>query len=236
MEWPPSLIPRPVTLSNYVEIWKVAPFALYTRNSVIIAVARVLGSILSATMVGFAFARLRFPGREVLFLLCLSTMMLPFVVTMIPSYVLFRMLGWVDTFLPLTVGAWLGPSFYVFLSRQFMRTLPLDYDEAARIDGANNWRIWLSVIMPNSKAVIATIGIFAFRASWNDFLGPLIFLNSQKNFTLALGLRSFQGYYRTSWTLLMAGSVMMIIPVLVAFFTLQRYFLQGIVFSGLAGR
>ncbi|NLT42362.1 MAG: carbohydrate ABC transporter permease, partial [Anaerolineae bacterium] len=194
LDWPPNLIPDHITFENYRRIWEVAPFALYTRNSVIISALRVLGSIMSATMVGFAFARLRFPGREPLFLICLSTMMLPFFVTMIPAYALFRILGWIDTFLPLTVGAWLGPSFYVFLSRQFMRTLPMDYDEAARIDGAGNWRIWWSVILPNSKSVIATIGIFAFRASWDDFLGPLIFLNSQRNFTLALGLRSFQGY------------------------------------------
>ena len=236
IEWPPRLIPRPITLNAYVTIWSLVPFARYARNSFIVTGAGTLGSMVSATMVGFSFARLRFPGRDTLFLLCLATMMLPFIVTMIPSYALFRTLGWVDTFLPLTVGAWLGPSFYVFLSRQFMRTLPMEYDEAAKIDGAGVWRIWLAIILPNSKALLATIGIFAFRAYWNDFMGPLIFLNSQKNFTLALGLRSFQSYFGTSWDLLMAGSVLMTLPLLVLFFSLQQYFLQGIVFSGLAGR
>ncbi len=134
MEWPPRLIPDPLTFAAYIEIWQLAPFALYTRNSFIVAGLGVLGSILSATLVGFAFARVRFPGRDVLFLLCLSTMMLPFIVTMIPAYALFRMLGWIDTFLPLIVGSWLGPPFYVFLSRQFMRTLPMEYDEAAKIE------------------------------------------------------------------------------------------------------
>ena len=236
LSWPPQFIPRPVVFRNYVDLFVLAPFGHWLLNSMLVTALSVLGAILSATMVGFAFSRLRFPGRDAMFMLCVSTMMLPFIVTMIPSFILFRILGWIDTFGPLVVGSWLGPAFYIFLSRQFMRGLPMDYDEAARMDGATSWRIWASVILPNSGAVIATIGILSFRASWNNFMGPLIYLNTTEKFTLAVGLRTFRSYTSTNWALLMAGSVVMIMPVLILFFSLQRYFLRGMQFSGVTGR
>lgn len=236
-EWPPNLIPRPVVWSNYVAVFQVVPFLRFALNTVVITVVAMAGNILSSSLVGYAFARLRFPGREVLFLLCLSTMMLPHIVTIIPTFILFRYLGWIDTFLPLTVPAWFGGSpFFIFLARQFMRTIPPEYDEAARIDGAGSWRIWWTIILPSSRPLLATIAIFSFNWSWNDFMGPLIFLNTLENFTLALGLRFLQGYHGTEWTLMMAGAALMTVPMILIFFFAQRYFIEGMVLTGLAGR
>lgn len=236
LSWPPTLIPETLHWYNYVEVWSIVPFLTYAQNTTLITVSAVVGSVLSSALVGYAFARLRFPGREVLFIFCISTMMLPFVVLMIPRYILFRNLGWIDTFLPLIVPEWFGVAVYIFFARQYFRGLPMEYDEAARIDGASSWWIWAKIILPMSKPVLATIAILAFRSNWNDFMAPLIYLQSDENLTLALGLVKFRGYYRTEWALMMAGSVLMTIPVLAVFFFFQRYFLQGLNFSGLAGR
>ncbi|CAN5753325.1 carbohydrate ABC transporter permease [soil metagenome] len=236
LSWPPTFIPDTFHWQNYIEVWSIVPFLTYFTNTTIITVMTVLGSVLSSTLVGYAFARLRFPGRETLFIACLSTMMLPFVVMMIPRYILFRNLAWIDTFLPLIVPEWFGVAIYIFFSRQFFRGLPMEYDEAARIDGASSWWIWYKIILPMSKPLLASIAILAFRDSWNDFLAPLIYLQSDERLTLALGLVKFRGYYRTEWSLMMAGATLMTIPVLLMFFIFQRYFLQGISFSGLAGR
>lgn len=236
LSWPPQLLPETFHWQNYIEVWSIVPFLTYAQNTVIITLTTVLGSVLGSSLVGYAFARLRFPGRETLFIACLSTMMLPFVVLMIPRYILFRNLGWIDTFLPLIVPEWFGVAVYIFFSRQFFRTLPMEYDEAARIDGATSWWIWLKVILPMAKPLLATIAILAFRNAWNDFMGPLIYLQSDENLTLALGLVKFRGYYRTEWSLMMAGATLMTIPVVLVFFFFQRYFLQGLNFSGLGGR
>ena len=236
-EWPPNLIPNPVVWANYVEVFNVVPFLRFSLNTLIITILSMTGNILSCSLVGYAFARLRFPGREVLFLLCLSTMMLPHIVTLIPTFILFRYLGWIDTLLPLIVPAWFGGSaFLIFLARQFMRTIPPEYDEAARIDGAGSWRIWWEIIMPSSRPLLATIAIFSFNWAWNDFMGPLIYLNTLENFTLALGLRFLQGYHGTEWTLMMAGAALMTLPMILVFFFTQRYFIEGMVLTGLGGR
>lgn len=236
LAWPPTLIPETIHWQNYIRVWSIVPFLTYATNTVIITVTAVIGTTLSSTLVGFAFARLRFPGRETLFILCLSTMMLPFVVMMIPLYILFRNFGWIDTLLPLIVPEWFGVAIYIFFSRQFFRTIPIEYDEAARIDGANSWWIWARLILPMSTPLLATIAILAFRTHWNDFMAPLIYLHSDKNLTLALGLVKFRGYYTTEWALMMAGATLMTIPVILLFYFLQRYFLEGLNLSGLGGR
>jgi multiple sugar transport system permease protein len=236
LSWPPTLIPETFHWYNYIEVWSIVPFLTYATNTTIITVSTVIGSTLSSALVGYAFARLRFPGRETLFIACLSTMMLPFVVIMIPRYILFRNFGWIDTFLPLIIPEWFGVAVYIFFARQYFRGLPMEYDEAARLDGASSWWIWAKVILPMSKPLLATIAILAFRHSWNDFMAPLIYLQSDEHLTLALGLVKFRGYYRTEWALMMAGSVLMSLPVIAVFFFFQRYFLQGLNFSGLAGR
>ncbi|MEZ4733704.1 MAG: carbohydrate ABC transporter permease [Caldilineaceae bacterium] len=236
LSWPPAFLPDSFHWENYIEVWSIVPFLTYFANTTIITLTSVLGNVLSSTLIGYAFARLRFPGRETLFIACLSTMMLPFVVIMIPRYILFRNLGWIDTFLPLIVPEWFGAAVFIFFSRQFFRGLPMEYDEAARIDGASSWWIWYKIILPMSTPLIASIAILAFRGSWNDFMAPLIYLQSDEHLTLALGLVKFRGYYRTEWALMMAGSTLMTIPVILVFFFFQRYFLQGITFSGLTGR
>lgn len=236
-QYPPVWIPNPVVWQNYVDTWLLLPFALWLWNTVVIVVLHMTGSIITASMAGYGFARLRFPGRGIFFTLCLSTMMLPGIVTLIPKFILFTNLGWVNTNLPLWVPSWFGGgAFFIFLCRQFFLGIPYELDEAARIDGASSWRIWAQIIMPLSKPVVATMAIFAFQESWNAFLEPLIYLPDRENMTLAVGLRTMYGLYQTNWNYLMAASTLMTIPVVVLFFLAQRHFIRGIVTTGLAGR
>lgn len=236
-DFPPQWIPSPIVWSNYPEAFTAVPFALYFRNSLIVSVSATLGSVLTGSMAAYGFARLRFPGRNVLFAAALSTMMVPGVVTLIPSFIIFKQLHWVDTFLPLIVPSWLGGgAFNIFLLRQFFMGLPRELDEAARVDGANGLWIWAKIIMPLAKPAVATVAILVFIFHWNDFLGPLIYLNSSQNFTLAVGLSQFNDRYGSNFNLLMAASMMMILPMLVAFFAGLRFFMKGITLTGLAGR
>lgn len=235
--YPPVWIPNPAIPHNYVDTWALLPFALWLWNTVVIVGLNMLGAIITASMAGYGFARLRFPLRGPLFTLCLATMMLPSIVTLIPKFILFTNLGWVNTNLPLWVPAWFGGgAFFIFLCRQFFLGIPYELDEAARIDGASSWRIWSQIIMPLSKPVIATMAIFAFQASWNEFLEPLIYLPDRDKMTLAVGLRTMYGLYQTNWNYLMAASTLMTIPIIVIFFLAQRHFIRGIVTTGLAGR
>lgn len=235
--FPPQWIPEPVVWSNYVEALTILPFGQFFLNTVNITFFSTLGALLSSSMVAFGFARIPFPGRRPLFMLLLSTLMLPYVVTLIPSFLLFKYLRWLDTFWPLIVPNFFGGSpFFIFLIRQFYATIPLDLDEAAEIDGAGYLRIWWSVLLPLSRPVLATVVIFSFIWNWNDFLGPLIYINSLENFTLALGLAGFRSQHSARWNLLMAASTVVLIPVLILFFVAQRYFIRGIVTSGLSGR
>lgn len=235
--FPPQWIPEPVVWGNYHEALTILPFGRFFLNTITITLLSTLGSLLSASMVAFGFARIPFPGRKPLFVLLLSTLMLPYVVTLIPSFLLFKYLRWLDTFLPLIVPSFFGGSaFFVFLIRQFYATIPLDLDEAAEMDGAGYFRIWWSILLPLSRPVMATVVIFSFIWNWNDFLGPLIYINSLENFTLALGLAGFRSQHSARWNLLMAASTVVLIPVLVIFFVAQRYFIRGIVTSGLSGR
>lgn len=234
---PPKWIPAPVVWQNYPDAFKAVPFHKYFWNTIQIVLWATLGTLLTASMAGFAFARLRFPGRGILFGFVLSTIMLPGIVTLIPTFIVFRMLGWINTFLPLTVPFWLGGgAFNIFLFRQFFMTIPYELDEAARIDGASNFRIYWNIILPLSKPVLATIAVFSFIHHWNDFFLPLIYLQNANKWTMAIGLQGFKDLYSTSWNLMMAASTAMILPLLLLFFLAQRYFISGIQMSGIAGR
>jgi len=241
LKYPPQWIPDPFRWSNYVEALTqpYAPFGVFLKNTLIKTSFGMLGQLLSASMVGFSFARLRWSGRDVLFFVVLATLMLPYQVTLIPVFILMRRLGWVDTLLPLIVPFYFGGgAFYIFLFRQFMMTIPLELDDAAKIDGCSTLGLYARIILPLSRPVVITAAIFSFLAHWNDFIGPLIYLNSVNNYTLSLGLRILQGYggYGIQrWHLLMAASVMVMAPVLLLFFFAQRYFIQGVVVSGVKG-
>lgn len=233
----PWALPNTPQWSNYVRTWRIegtdVTFALFFRNTLILAVLGTLGTTLSSSVVAFGFARLRFPGRDRLFVLLLASMMLPGIVTTIPSYIGFRYLRWIDTFYPLIVPAYFAGAFNVFLLRQFFLTLPRELDEAARLDGASFFQVYWRVLLPLTRPALVTVALFAFIGAWKDLMGPLIYLNSTEKQTLELGLRTFQTIRGTEWNLLMAGSVIVLVPLLVLFFVGQRYFIQGIVMSGL---
>ena len=230
---PPVWIPYPVMFSNYVEALTSLPFDRYFGNTAFITASAMLGDVVISTLVAYGFARMRFPGREALFMVLLATMMLPSQVTMIPVFIIFRSIGWVDTFFPLIVPAYFGNPFYIFLLRQFFLTIPVDLEDAARIDGANNLQILWRIFVPLSLAAMATIAIFSFIHNWQDFFGPLIYLNSKELKTVSLGLQMFREEYGTKWHLMMAASVVTTIPPLLLFFFAQRYFISGIVMTGL---
>ena len=234
---PPQWIPEPIVWSNYPEAFRAVDFGRYFWNTIYVTLASTAGTLVTASLAAFAFARLRFPLRGPLFGLVLSTIMLPGIVTLIPTFIVFRYLGWIDSFKPLIVPNWLGGgAFYIFLFRQFFMTLPLELDEAARVDGASNFLIYGRILLPLSEPVAATVAIFSFIYNWNDFFTPLIYLQSPRNWTMAIGLQSFKDLYSTSWNLMMAASTVMIAPLLALFFAAQRYFTSGIQMSGIAGR
>lgn len=210
-----------------------ASFWIYFKNSLIIAFFTIIGTLVSNAPVAYAFARLNFPGRDILFVVILATMMLPFQVTMIPIYLLFNdTLGWGDTFLPLIIPTFFANAWDVFLLRQFFRTIPEEMCDAARVDGASEWQIFTQIVLPLSTPVLATVTVFTFLWAWNDFTGPLLFLNSPRNFTMALGLQDFQGQNIIIWNQLMAAATVFTLPIIIAFFFAQRTFIQGIKLTG----
>lgn len=234
---PPQWIPNPIVWQNFPDAFAAVPFHRYFWNTITIVFWATTGTLFTSSLTAYAFARLRFPGRGFLFGLVLSTIMLPSIVTLIPTFIVFRSLGWINTFLPLTVPFWLGGGpFNIFLFRQFFMTIPYELDEAARIDGASNFRIYWNIILPLSVPVLATVAIFSFIHHWNDFFLPLIYLQKTDMWTMAIGLQGFRDLYSTSWNLMMAASTAMILPLLVLFFFTQRYFISGIHMSGIAGR
>jgi multiple sugar transport system permease protein len=233
---PVQWIPTDPQWYNYVEIFQRLPFATFILNTTIITVLGTLGSIVSSILVGYSLARLRWPGRNFIFIVLLATMMLPRTVLLVPTFVIFKHLGWLDTFYPLIVPSWFGTAFYIFLMRQFMMGLPIEIDEAARIDGASSFRILWQLIVPLSGPAVVAIAIFSFLAHYNDFMDPLIYLTSNEKFTISLGLYWFAGRWGNLWHLVMAAAMVTIAPTLVLFFVAQRYFVQGIQFSGLTGR
>ena len=224
------------TIQNYFETFRQIPFGRFYLNSLIVATSTVTLQILTASLAAFAFARLRFWGRETLFLLYLATLMIPFQVTMIPNYIIIaRFLQWRDTYQALILPTAFS-AFSTFLLRQYFKGLPLDLDEAARMDGASSFRIWWQIIMPLSGPVMATLAIFNFQGSWNDFLWPLIITSKETMRTIPIGLASFQGQYQTEWHLLMAGAVIALLPVLVIYVLGQNWFVRGITLTGMGGR
>jgi ABC-type glycerol-3-phosphate transport system permease component len=234
--FPPQWIPRPAKWSNYPESWTLLPFTRFLINTCIITFSCIIGQAASAALVAYGFARMQFKGNRTLFILLISTMMLPGQVTMIPSFLIFKALHWIDTFKPLIVPAFFGGgAFFIFLLRQFFLTIPRDLDEAATIDGCNKFDIFWRIMIPLSKPVLATVVVFSFIGNWNDFMGPLIYLNSEQHYTLAVGLNLFQGYHTTAYNLLMAASLIVLMPVLIIFFLAQRYFIEGITLTGIKG-
>lgn len=243
--YPPTFWPAsPQFIANYVEVWNTVPFGRWLLNSFWVTFWALLGGTLSATIVAYGFSRFRFPGRELFFFITLSTIMLPAEVTLIPTYLLFKQFDWIDTYYPLVAPAWFGGgAFNIFLMRQFMLSIPFDLDEAAKIDGASSWRILWQIILPLAKPALATLATLGFIGNWNNFLGPLIFLNSEEKYTVVVGLRYLQSAVaggsavvsRPQDHLLMGAALMVALPCLILFFIGQKYFVQGIVTTGIKG-
>ncbi|HRE27179.1 MAG TPA: carbohydrate ABC transporter permease [Anaerolineales bacterium] len=224
-----------ITLANFSETFQVIPFGRYILNNAIVAVTATVLQILISSLAAFAFARLRFWGRDSLFLIYLATLMIPSQITLIPNFLIIRALGWYDSYQALIVPA-LFSALGTFLLRQYFKTIPLELDEAARMDGASSLRIWWQIILPQSWPVIAVLAVFSFQATWNDFLWPLVVTSSDSMRTIPIGLSYFVGQYSTAWNLLMAGSVIALLPVLIVYFVAQKTFIQGVTLTGMGGR
>lgn len=233
--YPVEWIPDPWQWLNYVDVFSETPMLQYTLNTVVLTFFGVLGSLLGSSIAAYAFARLRFPGRDLMFFLMLSTMMIPGWVTLIPSYIMFGKLGWLDTYLPLIIPGFFAAPFNTFLLRQFFRSIPAELEDAARIDGAGHLRIFLSITLPLAKPALIIVGLFAFLAHWNDFLGPLIYLQSQEKFPLSLGVMNFVGELQGDFPLMMCAATIAMAPCIILFFLAQRWFIQGIVITGVKG-
>jgi multiple sugar transport system permease protein len=232
--YPPQLLPKSIQIDNYTQVLRDAPFARWFLNSLVVTTAVVIGNLFLCSLAGYAFARIKFFGREVVFVLVLATLMIPFQVVMIPTFLIVRKLGMIDTLGALILPN-LAQAFGIFLLRQFFRTLPIELEEAARIDGASRLGVLFKIVLPLSGPALATLAVITFLWTWNDFLWPLITIYSPNNMTLQLGLTTFQGAHQSSTNLLMAANVMSMIPVLLLFFFAQRYFIRGIATSGLKG-
>ena len=233
--FPPQLIPDPFRWQNYVEVFTAVPVWTYTQNTLIVTVFATLGAVFSSVIAGYAFARLRFKGRDTIFSILLATLMLPYVVIMIPVYVMFSKIGWINTLWPLIVPAYFGDAFFIFLLRQFFRTIPMELEDAARIDGAGRLRILFQIMVPLARPAIIVVTIQSILGEWNAFMQPLIFLTKRSVWTLALGLNSLQRFETgRDWThYKMVLGVFMVIPVLVLYFLAQREFIQGIALTGM---
>jgi multiple sugar transport system permease protein len=229
---PPVWWPKEPRWSNFPEALTALPFARFAANTLIIGLMTIIGHLLSCSLAAYGFARLRAPGKGFLFVLMLSTLMLPYPVTMVPLYIIFTRLGWVNSLAPLIVPAFFGHAFYIFLLRQSFKQIPYELEDSARMDGAGVFAILKHIVLPLSKPALATVAIFTFQYAWNDFLGPLIFLHDQRNYTLMLGLSFFRGSYEINWAYLMASSLVVTLPVIAVFFLAQRVFIQGVAFTG----
>lgn len=232
--FPPEWLPDPWRWDNYPKALTTIPFARYFGNTLLILAPTVIGTLITASLAAFGFSRLQWPGRDWVFGVLLSALMLPYAVTLIPTFLLWARIGLINTYWPLVLPDWFGGTiFYVFLLRQFFLTLPRELDEAAIIDGANPLQVLRHVVVPLSRPALITVGIFSALFEWNDFLGPLIYLNDSRQFTLALGLAEFTGLYTSQWHLLMAAATVVIAPVLALFLFAQRYFIEGITLTGI---
>jgi len=231
--FPPVWIPHPLMWSTYLEALNFVPFFLYLKNTLTICISTVIGVLLSCSLVAYGFSRVQWPERNIVFIILLATMMIPYQVTLIPMYIVFNKLGWINTFKPLIVPFFFGTPFYIFLLRQFFMTIPMELSDAAKIDGCSEFRIYWQVILPLTIPALAVVALFQFIGVWNDFLGPLIYLRDQSKFTLSLGLQQFQSGYHTEWAMLMAAATMVTMPIIVLFFFTQKTFLQGISLTGI---
>jgi multiple sugar transport system permease protein len=233
--FPPEWLPYPPIFDSYHYLFTRLPFERYVFNSVKVSTLWTTGVILSSSLAAYAFARVKFRGRDVLFIVTLAALMIPGQVTMIPLYIVMTRIGWVDTHLPLYVPAFFGSAFGIFLMRQYFMTIPQELNDAARIDGCSHFGIYWRIMMPLSKAVVATLALLSFMTSWNDLLGPVIYLHSEELFTLPLALTRFRGQYYTQWANMMAGATISVVPILLVFLFTQQYFVRGVVLSGLKG-
>ena len=232
---PPVWIPQPIVWGNYPDALTRINFPLALRNSLLYAIPAVVGTVISCSLVAYGFARVRWPGRDIVFLILLATMMLPTQVTFIPLYVTFSKLGWIGTYLPLLIPTFLGNPFFIFLLRQFFRSIPDELSDAARIDGASELRILWRVIVPLSWPALITVALFTFIDKWGDFFGPLIYLRNPELYPLSIALQSFQSSHKTEWPLVMAAAAVIALPLVVIYFLAQKKFVEGITFSGLKG-
>jgi len=235
MKWPPGWFPDTFRWQNYEDAVTYIPFFRYVGNTMVITLGSILGVLISCPMVAYGFSHIDWPGRDFLFVVMLMTIMIPFPVTMIPLYVLFARIGWINTYLPLVLPLFFGVPFYIFLLRQFFMTIPGELTDAARIDGASEPRIYWQLILPLTKPALATVVLFQFLSSWSDFLGPLLYLRDSDMFTIAVGLQMFHSEHDTEFHLLMAASTILTVPIIVIFYLVQRTFIQGITLTGLQG-
>jgi ABC-type glycerol-3-phosphate transport system permease component len=233
--WPPVYWPNPIRWQNFSDVLNQLPFLRFGANSLLIALLNIIGRILSCTIVAYSFARLRFPGRDLLFMLLLSTLMIPGQVTLLPQFVLFERLGWVGTYLPLVVPSFFGNAFFIFLMRQYIMTIPRDLDEAARIDGASTWGVFRRMILPLCVPPIVVIAVLTFLWTWNEFLDPLIYISDYDAYTIQLGLNMLKGRYNIEWNLIMAGSLLGVVPPLLLYFVAQKQLIGGIANVGIKG-
>lgn len=234
-QFPPSFWPSEWNWQNFGIAWNKQPFNLYLWNSTIVVVLSTIGQLASSSLVAYGFARFRFPGRDAIFILLLATMMIPWDVKMIPLYMEFNVLGWINTLKPLIVPAYFADAFFVFLLRQYIMTIPMEIDEAARMEGANAWQIYWRIHLPLMTPALVLVGTFHFMNAWNDYLGPLIFLNDQSKYTLTLGLAMFKGLHEVDITSIAAITVLLCVPPLILFFVAQRYIMDGAIGSSVKG-
>lgn len=232
---PITWFPNPIRWENYSDLFTKLPFSFlnWVKNTCIVVVGTIVGTLVSSTLVAYGFAKFRAPGKNVLFLILLSTMMLPGAVTMIPVYKMYSSFGWIDTYAPLIVPAFFGSSFNIFLLRQYFLTIPTELEDAAKIDGMNSFLILTVIIVPLSLPILITVTIMQFNAAWNDFMGPLLYLNKIEKYTLALGLNFFKGQYNVQWNYLMAASFISLLPSALLFFFGQKYFVESITITGI---
>lgn len=235
-EMPPVWIPRPFKIGNYHEALTALPFARYFLNTVLIVILTLTGTVVSSSISAFAFSRLNWKGRDIIFNILLSSMMLPYAVTLIPTFIGWSAVGLSDSYVPLILPAWFGGGmFNIFLLRQFYRSIPKELDESAVMDGANSFVIFTKIILPLSKSALIVVVLFSFMSCWNDFLGPLIYISTPEKYTIALALQQFKGLYSAQWNLMMAAATVILLPVIVVFFIGQKYLMEGIALTGIKG-
>jgi len=232
---PLQWIPKPFIISNYIDSWNSQPFAVYYRNSVIVTAGSILGAVITCALAGYGFARLDFVGKNIIFIAVIGVMILPYQVTIIPRFLIFKVLGMLNTRWPLIIPYFLGPPFFIFLLRQFFAQIPNELEDAAVIDGCSTFGILMRIILPISKPALTAVAIFVFRNTWNDFFNPLLYLTSKQKFTVPLGLMWFRNDFYVEWNLLMAATMLAIVPGILMFFFLQKYFVEGISLTGIKG-